>query len=67
MSENARSIEPPMPHTYTAKQVATILQIPLNEVYRGAKNGTIPGRVEFGGRVRFNGSAIDALLRGEAA
>lgn len=54
-----------MPRTYTAQQVAGILQMDVREVYRGGANGVIPGRRQIGGRTRFDAEVIDALVRGE--
>ena len=58
---------PTLPRTYTAEQVAEILQIPLTEVYRAGAAGDLPGRIRVGRRTRFNADVIDRLVRGEAA
>jgi hypothetical protein len=48
------------PRTYTAAQIAGILQIPLDEVYRMG-NG-IPGRFKIGGRTRWRADVVDGWL-----
>lgn len=53
--------------TYKPKEVAKILQLPVNVIYREAASGRIPGRIVVAGRVRFNAAAIDRLVAGEAA
>ena len=52
------------PRTYTATEVADILQIPITEVYRAAAAGAIPGRIRIGRRTRFNAAAIDCFVTG---
>jgi hypothetical protein len=55
----------PLPRTYTAKQLAEILQIPACEVYRDGAAGIIPGRIRVGGRTRWSADIIDGWLKGE--
>jgi predicted DNA-binding transcriptional regulator AlpA len=55
----------PTPGTYTAQMVADILHMGLTEVYRAAKAGEIPGRIEIGNRTRFSRQAIDRFVDGE--
>lgn len=52
------------PRTYTAKEIADFLKMPVTEVYRDGANGTIPGRIRIGGRTRFSGAIIDEWLSG---
>lgn len=54
-----------LPRTYTAKQLAEILQMPLAEVYRDGKSNVIPGRVRIGGRTRWHADTVDSWLSGE--
>lgn len=56
-----------LPKTYTAKEVATILQMKPREVYRAAKARLLPGRITIGGRTRFSAAVIDRLAAGEEA
>lgn len=50
------------PRTYTARQVAQILQMPIAEVYRAGASGEIPGRIRIGRRTRFAADVIDRLV-----
>lgn len=48
--------------TYTAKQIAKILQIPVDEVYRMGND--IPGRFKVGRRTRWNSGTVDRWIQG---
>ncbi len=52
-----------LPRTYTARQLAEILQVPVTEIYRGGKK--IPGRFILGGRTRWNADVVDGWMNGE--
>lgn len=49
--------------TYKAAQIAAILQMPVNEVYRAGDD--IPGRIKVGRRTRWDAATFDAWLSGE--
>jgi predicted DNA-binding transcriptional regulator AlpA len=51
-----------IPRTYTAEQIATILQVPRDEVYRMGES--IPGRFRLGGRTRWRAADVDLWLGG---
>lgn len=51
--------------TYTADEVAEMLQLHRETVYIESRRGNIPGRIKIGKAVRFRKAAIDALLNGE--
>lgn len=52
----------PIKRTYTAPQIAQILQMPVDEVYRIGEE--IPGRLKIGRRTRWDADAFDAWLHG---
>ena len=49
--------------TYSAPQLAEILQMPLDEVYRAGDD--IPGRIRIGRRTRWDAERVDRWLGGE--
>lgn len=49
--------------TYKAAQIAAILQMPVDEVYRTGRE--IPGRIRIGRRTRWDADTFDAWLSGD--
>jgi predicted DNA-binding transcriptional regulator AlpA len=47
---------------YSCRDLMQLLSLSKNAIYRAAKDGLLPGKIQIGGRILFSKAAIDRML-----